>query len=86
LGGVSDHSPILFDLSPETKRLPIPFKFISSWLEDHNYLDIFKKTWAPYNEALREYPTLQILENIKSQEGYSSIEKRIEKKKRKSSP
>jgi hypothetical protein len=64
-GGISYHSPILFELAPDPIKPPNPFKFNSSWLEDPNYLDLVRTNWTPLNENLPESPPLQFLENLK---------------------
>jgi hypothetical protein len=62
-GGVSDHSPILFELSPNPIKPPFPFNFNSS---NHPiYLDLVRNTWTPLNENLPEAPPIQFIENIK---------------------
>jgi hypothetical protein len=65
LGGVSDHSPILFEMAPDPKKPPIHLKFNSTWKEDQGYLDLVKDSWVLHNVDMLEPPPLQFLENLK---------------------
>ena len=42
-GGISDHSPIFFEMRGRTRKPPSPFKFNSGWLKDSSFCDLVKK-------------------------------------------
>lgn len=47
---VSDHKPIMLDISHDKNLGPIPFRFSPPWLQDESFQDLVTKTW---NETVR---------------------------------
>jgi exonuclease III len=47
---VSDHKPIMLDISHDKNLGPIPFRFSPAWLQDESFQDLVTKTW---NETVR---------------------------------
>ena len=43
--GMSDHKPILLDLSEEKNLGPIPFQFNPSWIKHEGFHDLVNSVW-----------------------------------------
>eukprot|EP00253_Pinus_taeda_P028916 PITA_28916 len=63
--GNSDHFPIFLELSFPPPKPPVPFKFISSWLQDPSFNNLFKNTWIRPDRNTSEGKSFLFMENLK---------------------
>ena len=62
-GGESDHHLIFLEVEGRSKKPTSPFKFISAWLKEEEFLDLVKEIWTPLHQG--DQDVVQFARNLK---------------------
>jgi len=63
-GGISDHSPIFFELKGRARKPPSPFKFNPRWLKDASFCELVRSLWIPIPQDSQEFVGVLFMENL----------------------
>jgi len=64
-GGISDHSPIMIEISGGTPKPPSPFKFNPGWMQDEEYIKLVNYVWLKYNCTEHGHAAVHFMENLR---------------------
>eukprot|EP00253_Pinus_taeda_P010189 PITA_10189 len=64
-GGASNHFPVYLELTKPPPKLPTPFKFNASWLQEDSFIKLFKEIWRHPDNSTSEDRGSLFMENLK---------------------
>jgi hypothetical protein len=64
IGGISNHLPIILEVSKASLKMSLPMKFNHDWLKEEDYQKMVEETWCPMSEDVSQSSMKQFSENI----------------------